>query len=118
MSQIKSKERVAQRGEVFTAEREVNAMLDLVKNELGNPEKKERNDKFLLKQCRRHVGWLHEKIAGGVTKALSPYDGRKMASMAKNSVENEVQAIRINGTIIGGMAGLLFYLAVWAGGIF
>lgn len=41
-----------------------------------------------------------------------------MASMAKNSVENEVQAIRINGTIIGGMAGLLFYLAVWAGGIF
>ena len=85
---------------------------------MGNPEKKERNDKFLLKQCRRHVGWLHEKIAGGVTKALSPYDGRKMASMAKNSVENEVQAIRINGTIIGGMAGLLFYLAVWAGGIF
>ena len=32
-SQIKSKERVAQRGEVFTAEREVNAMLDLVKQE-------------------------------------------------------------------------------------
>lgn len=88
------------------------------KNELGNPEKKERNDKFLLKQCRRHVGWLHEKIADGVTKALSPYDGRKMASMAKKSVQNEVQAIRINGTIIGGMAGLLFYLAVWSGGIF
>ena len=33
MSQIKSKERVAERGEVFTAEREVNAMLDLVANE-------------------------------------------------------------------------------------
>ena len=32
MSQIKSKERVAERGEVFTAEREVNAMLDLVAN--------------------------------------------------------------------------------------
>ena len=31
--QIKSKERVAERGEVFTAEREVNAMLDLVKQE-------------------------------------------------------------------------------------
>ena len=33
MSQIKSKERVAERGEVFTAEREVNAMCDLVANE-------------------------------------------------------------------------------------
>lgn len=32
-SQIKSKERVAERGEVFTAEREVKAMCDLVKNE-------------------------------------------------------------------------------------
>lgn len=31
--QIKSKERVAERGEVFTAEREVNAMCDLVANE-------------------------------------------------------------------------------------
>ena len=32
-SQIKSKERVSQRGEVFTAEREVKAMCDLVKDE-------------------------------------------------------------------------------------
>ncbi len=31
--QIKSKQRVADHGEVFTAEREVNAMLDLVKQE-------------------------------------------------------------------------------------
>lgn len=31
-SQIKSEERVRQHGEVFTADREVNAMLDLVKN--------------------------------------------------------------------------------------
>ena len=38
MSQIKSKERVTQRGEVFTAEREVNAMLDLVKNECLRPD--------------------------------------------------------------------------------
>ena len=30
---VKSKDRVAQHGEVFTAEREVNAMLDLVKDE-------------------------------------------------------------------------------------
>ena len=34
--QIKSKERVRTRGEVFTAAREVNAMLDLVKDETEN----------------------------------------------------------------------------------
>ena len=32
-NQIKSKHRVTKHGEVFTHEREVNAMLDLVKNE-------------------------------------------------------------------------------------
>lgn len=35
-SQVKSKERVRQHGEVFTAEREVNAMLDLVEKEARN----------------------------------------------------------------------------------
>lgn len=36
--QVKSKERVADFGEVFTNEREVNAMLDLVKDETENIE--------------------------------------------------------------------------------
>ena len=45
-SQIKSKERVAQRGEVFTAEREVNAMLDLVEHECLRPD-----SRFLEPAC-------------------------------------------------------------------
>lgn len=43
--QIKSKERVAKHGEVFTAEREVKAMCDLVKNE------SERIDSRILENC-------------------------------------------------------------------
>lgn len=45
-SQIKSKERVQKRGEVFTAEREVNAMLDLVADECVRPE-----SRFLEPAC-------------------------------------------------------------------
>ena len=45
-SQIKSKERVAERGEVFTAEREVNAMCDLVANECLRPD-----SRFLEPAC-------------------------------------------------------------------
>lgn len=44
--QIKSKERVATHGEVFTSEREVNAMLDLVKNECLRPD-----SRFLEPAC-------------------------------------------------------------------
>ena len=46
MTQIKSKERVSERGEVFTAEREVNAMLDLVNNECLRPD-----SRFLEPAC-------------------------------------------------------------------
>jgi hypothetical protein len=46
MSQIKSKERVADHGEVFTSEREVNAMLDLVK-----PETERIDSRFLEPAC-------------------------------------------------------------------
>ena len=45
-AQIKSKERVSQRGEVFTAEREVNAMLDLVAIECLRPD-----SRFLEPAC-------------------------------------------------------------------
>jgi hypothetical protein len=38
MAQIKSKKRVADHGEVFTSEREINAMLDLVESETQNIE--------------------------------------------------------------------------------
>ena len=44
--QIKSKERVARRGEVFTAEREVNAMCDLVADECLRPD-----SRFLEPAC-------------------------------------------------------------------
>ena len=43
--QVKSRERVAEHGEVFTAEREVNAMLDLVKQET------EQVDSRFLENC-------------------------------------------------------------------
>jgi len=45
-AQIKSKQRVADHGEVFTAEREVNAMLDLVK-----PETERIDSRFLEPAC-------------------------------------------------------------------
>ena len=45
-SQIKSRERVADHGEVFTAEREVNAMLDLVARECLRPD-----SRFLEPAC-------------------------------------------------------------------
>ena len=66
-AQIKSKKRVASRGEVFTAEREVKAMCDLVKDET------ERIDSRFLEPACGDGNFLAEILT------------RKLTSLRKNT---------------------------------
>ena len=72
-SQIKSRERVAKRGEVFTAKREVNAMLDLVKHET------ERIDSRFLEPACGDGNFLAEILRRKLeaAKRMSVPDGKK-----------------------------------------
>ena len=69
-NQVKSKERVAEHGEVFTAEREVNAMLDLVKQET------ERVDSRFLEPACGDGNFLAEilrrKLVAAKKRAIPP----------------------------------------------
>lgn len=78
--QIKSKERVAEHGEVFTNKREVNAMLDLVK-----PETERLDSRFLEPAC-------------GDGNFLAEILRRKLA-IAKNVSKGNVQAYAKNSLI-------------------
>jgi hypothetical protein len=84
---IKSKARVRDQGEVFTAEREVNAMLDLVKNETERIE-----SRFLEPAC-------------GDGNFLAPILERKLAVVErrykKSQTEYEVNALIAIGSIYG-----------------
>ena len=83
--QIKSKKRVADHGEVFTAEREVNAMLDLVK-----PETERIDSRFLEPACgdgnflaeilRRKLKEVRRKYR------KSPFDYERNAFLAVSSI--------------------------------
>ena len=83
--QVKSKQRVADHGEVFTAEREVNAMLDLVK-----PETERIDSRFLEPACGEGAFLteiLRRKLA--TVKAQygkSPYDYERYAVLAATSI--------------------------------
>lgn len=68
-NQVKSKQRVADHGEVFTAEREVNAMLDLVKNETERIESRFLepacgDGNFLAEILRRKLAVVQRKYGG------------------------------------------------------
>ena len=91
--QVKSKERVANHGEVFTAEREVNAMLDLVKQET------ERVDsRFLEPACGDGnflVEILRRKLEAAKKRAIPPKKKKPLPA------EYEKQAVIAIASIYG-----------------
>ena len=83
--QVKSKERVSERGEVFTNEREVNAMLDLVKQETERIE-----SRFLEPACGEGA-FLKEILRRKLDVVKSrykknPYDYERYAILALASI--------------------------------
>lgn len=86
-NQVVSKQRVADHGEVFTAQREVNAMLDLVKNET------ERIDARFLEPACGTGNFLVEILK----RKLTVVDGR----YSKNKLEYERYAIIALSSIYG-----------------
>lgn len=83
--QVKSKKRVADHGEVFTAEREVNAMLDLVKQETERIE-----SRFLEPACG-DGNFLAEILRRKLTVVKkqygkSPFDYEKFSVIAVSSI--------------------------------
>lgn len=83
--QIKSKKRVADHGEVFTAEREVNAMLDLVKQETERIDSRFLepacgDGNFLAEILRRKLAVVRRKYQ------KSPFDYERNAVLAVSSI--------------------------------
>lgn len=83
--QVKSKKRVADHGEVFTAEREVNAMLDLVKQETERIDSRFLepacgDGNFLAEILRRKLAVVKRKYG------KSPSDYEKYAVLAATSI--------------------------------
>ena len=88
MTQIKSKQRVADHGEVFTSEREVNAMLDLVK-----PETERVDSRFLEPACGNGnflAEILRRKLEVAKRQAIPP---RRKTPLVKEYEKQSIIAI-------------------------
>ena len=90
-AQIKSKERVADHGEVFTAEREVNAMLDLVKQETERIDSRFLepacgDGNFLAEILRRKLEAAKRQATPRGRKRPDPFSYEKNAVLAISSI--------------------------------
>ena len=87
--QVKSKQRVADHGEVFTAEREVNAMLDLVKQETENIHSRFLepacgDGNFLVEILRRKLAIVKDRYGKKAKK--DAYDWERYSLVALGSI--------------------------------
>jgi hypothetical protein len=91
--QIKTKQRVADYGEVYTAPREVNAMLDLVKQETGRIE-----SRFLEPACGTG-NFLIEVLSRKLARIVSRYD--KSREIAQHRIEYEQYTLSAISSLYG-----------------
>ncbi len=89
--QVKSRRRVADHGEVFTAEREVNAMLDLVRQETERIDSRFLepacgDGNFLAEILKRKLAVARRESIPPKRKSPLPYDYERKAVLAVSSV--------------------------------
>jgi hypothetical protein len=87
-NQVKSKERVTEFGEVYTSQREVNAMLDLVKQETERPD-----SRFLEPAC-------------GDGNFLIEVLNRKLEVLVKNYKKNQYEFEKNSVVVVGSIYGI------------
>lgn len=87
-NQVKSKERVAEFGEVYTSQREVNAMLDLVKQETERPD-----SRFLEPAC-------------GDGNFLIEVLNRKLEVLVKTHKKNQYEFEKNSVIVLGSIYGV------------
>ena len=74
-----------------------------------DPGLSERTDKALETGVRYVAEQFDEEVAAMVSNTISRWDGRETADRLELLLGPDLQFIRINGTVVGGLAGLAIY---------
>lgn len=87
--------------------------LRLLEARLENEELRHRMDRWVLYQIVCYLPLMQQMIGESVEKALSGYSGRAMADLIESHVWQDLQMIRINGSLIGAVLGALSYIGFY-----
>ena len=60
---------------------------------------------------RYGAGQFHGEIAGRVSSTIARWDAEETSQRLELLLGPDLQYIRINGTVVGGLAGLLLHIA-------
>lgn len=89
-------------------------MDDFIDEFKNNSEKQQSVDDFIKKIIIDLLDSYHTQIGELVISSLNKYTNKSLVAMIESKVGDDLQMIRINGSLVGGIAGIvLFLLTFW-----
>ena len=75
-----------------------------------NEEQRAKLDRYLKDILSGWIDTHHDKIGMIVKDSLNEFTNERLVSFIENKVGNDLQMIRINGSVVGGLVGMVIYL--------
>ena len=66
-------------------------------------------DRFIKKKLQQLLESKHDSITDMIETKLSSLSDEDLVSFTQEKVADDLQMIRINGSVVGGIAGMLLY---------
>ena len=79
-----------------------------------NTEQRRAADRFVKQALRDWIDSCHGQIGAMVEEKLSQFSNAMLVEFIETRVGNDLQMIRINGSVVGGAVGMLLYLLQWS----
>lgn len=84
-------------------------LANFVSTTKASPALQHRMDSFMRGVLRAAFGEQSSHVADLIARTIEGWDTKTLVSKLEEQVGNDLQYIRINGTIVGGLVGLLLY---------
>jgi uncharacterized membrane-anchored protein YjiN (DUF445 family) len=89
---------------------------ELAQNLRENPSLQQKIDSWVRHTAYRYILRNGEQVGALISNTVGNWQGRELSRKLELEVGKDLQYIRINGTIVGGLVGLLIYaLTQWIG---
>lgn len=86
---------------------------NLIADFKGNSSQQQKVDKALKQLINQLVDKHHHQIGLTVKTALDKYSNEMLVEFVESKAGNDLQMIRINGSVVGGIVGMLIFLVTY-----
>lgn len=84
---------------------------------VGDPERQAGFDNYLADWISRWVGQNHGEIGRIVSAYLESFSNDDLVHYIEDKVKDDLQMIRINGSVVGGFVGMILFVIAYVAGV-